>query len=295
MKTFLRLLTFLATASVSVSTTLMASEPEITQPESPFTSVTNQPGLPSVLLIGDSISMGYTLPVRHLLEGKANVHRIPENGGPTTNGLANLQHWLGGEHWDVIHFNWGLHDLKIMPDGKHQVSLQNYQKNLQELVKQLKDTGAKLIWATTTPVPPEEDRLKIKRHTADVPRYNAVALEVMQTNQVAVDDLYAFALPRLTQIQQPADVHYSAEGYRELAAQVAASIEKVLPEKKSGEATARRSSTLWTRRDHQSQGADINATSAWLRHLKPVTFLRACQTSYRDRIPAWPAWVCDQW
>jgi len=40
-------------------------------------------GLPRVLLIGDSISMGYTVPTRELLADKANVHRVPENGGPT--------------------------------------------------------------------------------------------------------------------------------------------------------------------------------------------------------------------
>jgi hypothetical protein len=67
-------------------------------------------GLPRVLLIGDSISMGYTLDVRELLKGKANVHRIPTNGGPTTNGLKNIKAWLGDSKWDVIHFNWGLHD-----------------------------------------------------------------------------------------------------------------------------------------------------------------------------------------
>lgn len=44
--------------------------------------ITDTPGLPRVLLIGDSISMGYTLPVRDLLKGRANVHRIPENGTP---------------------------------------------------------------------------------------------------------------------------------------------------------------------------------------------------------------------
>ena len=52
--------------------------------------IKDDPKLPRVLLIGDSISMGYTLPVRKLLDGKANVHRIPDNGGPTTHGLKNL-------------------------------------------------------------------------------------------------------------------------------------------------------------------------------------------------------------
>src|SRR5260221_7460827 len=73
--------------------------------------ITDTAGLPRVLLIGDSISMGYTLPVRELLQGKANVHRIPENGSSTPVGVAKLKAWLGDGKWDVIHFNWGLHDL----------------------------------------------------------------------------------------------------------------------------------------------------------------------------------------
>src|SRR5205085_7354883 len=80
--------------------------------------VTDTPGLPRVMLIGDSISMGYTVPVRELLAGKANVHRVPGNAFSTREGLADLSRWLGSEKWDVIHFNWGLHDLKHWKDGK---------------------------------------------------------------------------------------------------------------------------------------------------------------------------------
>src|SRR5216117_2326804 len=72
-----------------------------------FEPVADDEKLSRVLLIGDSISMGYTIPVRNLLKGKANVHRVAENGGPTTNGLAKLKSWLGNRKWDVIHFNWG--------------------------------------------------------------------------------------------------------------------------------------------------------------------------------------------
>src|SRR5947209_10455146 len=95
-----------------------------------YVEVQDVPGLPRVLLIGDSISIGYTLPVRKLLDGKANVHRVLENGGPTTNGLAKMKKWLGDGHWDVIHFNWGLHDLRMDKDGKHQVPIEQYEKNL---------------------------------------------------------------------------------------------------------------------------------------------------------------------
>jgi hypothetical protein len=62
---------------------------------SPFDPVTDDPRLPRVLLIGDSISIGYTLPVRRLLEGKANVHRIPVNGAYSANGLAHIRNgWV---------------------------------------------------------------------------------------------------------------------------------------------------------------------------------------------------------
>jgi acyl-CoA thioesterase-1 len=191
--------------------------------------ITDDAKLPRVLLIGDSISMGYTIPVRNLLKGKANVHRIPDNGGPTTNGLAQLKSWLGNGKWDVIHFNWGLHDLKIMSNGERQVSPEDYDKNLRQLVAQLKATGATLIWATTTPVP--EHVKGVLRHPEDVPLYNGIALQIMKANGVLIDDLYGFALPQLSKIQLAQNVHYSAEGSEVLAKKVAASIEEGLAKK----------------------------------------------------------------
>src|SRR6266436_3611562 len=112
-------------------------------PDPAFAEVKDDAALPRVLLIGDSISIGYTVPTRKLLQGKANVHRIPENGGPTTTGLQKLDKWLGDGKWDVIHFNWGLHDIKLDKDGKHQVPLDQYEKNLRDLVKRLKATKAR--------------------------------------------------------------------------------------------------------------------------------------------------------
>ncbi len=184
------------------------------------------PGRPRVLLIGDSISIGYTIPVRELLRGEANVQRIPTNGGPTTNGLAHIDEWLGGEKWDVIHFNWGLHDLKIMEGGKHQVALDAYEDNLRQLVARLKKTGAKMIWAATTPVP--AGKLNPPRNPDDVPRFNAAAARVMKENGIPTDELYAFAMPRLAEIQLKENVHYTPKGYETLAVEVAASIRKAL-------------------------------------------------------------------
>jgi len=181
--------------------------------------IEDAPGLPRVLLIGDSISIGYTLPVRERLKGRANVHRIPANGGPTIRGLVQIDSSLGDGKWDVIHFNWGLHDLKFMPHSKRQVTLAAYEKNLDSLARRLKKTGAKLIWRNTTPVPKGE--VRPRRIPADVERYNAAAKRVMEKYGVPIHDLYSFALARLGKIQRPVNVHFTPEGSAALAGEVA--------------------------------------------------------------------------
>lgn len=199
-----------------------AQIPEAFRGDPAFEEVKDDPALPRVLIIGDSISIGYTAPVRKLLAGKANVHRIMANGGPTTNGLKNLDQWLGAGRWDVIHFNFGLHDLRIMEDGKHQVPLEEYEKNLAQLAARLKATGARLIWCSTTPVP--AGKLSPPRRSADVPLYNEAAARVMKSAGIPVNDLYNFCLPVLDQIQRPENVHFTPEGSRRLAGEVARAI-----------------------------------------------------------------------
>lgn len=185
-------------------------------------AVQDQPGLPRVLLIGSSVSVGYTPPVREQLAGEANVHRIPGMAGTTANILPHLDEWLGDSRWDVIHFTFGLRDVSRAPDGTIAVPLAEFERNVAQIVKRLQATGAKLIWATATPVP--RDDLKPVRKTEDVLKYNAAARAIMTANRVAVDDLYAFALRRLKEIQRPSNVHFTEAGYEALGAQVAAAI-----------------------------------------------------------------------
>lgn len=203
-------------------------------PDPAFEPIADVAGLPRVLLIGDSISMGYTIPTRRLLDGKANVHRIPVNGGPTTRGVEQLESWLGSSAWDVIHFNFGLHDLKHVDEsgatvdataGCRQVEPSAYRENLTAIVRRLKRTGATLIWCTTTPVPKGSQG----RVPGDELAYNAVAAEVMRQEGVEINDLHAFAAPRMAEIGRPANVHYTAAGSEVLAREVARRIEAALP------------------------------------------------------------------
>ncbi len=195
-------------------------------------------GLPRVLILGDSISIGYTLPTRKLLEGVANVHRAQTNCGPTTKGLAELDKWLGdsGKKWDVIHFNWGLHDLKYMgpkgenladpkdPTSHQQVPPAEYEANLRTLVTKLKATGAELIWCSTTPVPEGAGG----RVVGDSAKYNEIAAKVMKENEVDTNDLYSFVKPQMEDLMRPANVHFTTEGSQALAEQVAAKIKEHL-------------------------------------------------------------------
>ena len=233
MKIVLPLLTALLLSPVA----LLAAEPGDTS-KANQAPATDDPKLPRVMIIGDSISVGYTDEVRRLLAGKANVHRVAGNAGPSSSGVQKLKEWLAPTNgtWDVIHFNFGLHDLKLCTGGRnnqpyatsdgHQVSLEDYEKNLSQIVATFKATEAALVWCSTTPVP--TGKVDPPRQPEDVMKYNEAARQVMIKNGVTIDDLFATAQPRLPDIQLPNNVHYTKEGYAELAKQVAASIEDAL-------------------------------------------------------------------
>ena len=198
--------------------------------------VKDTPGLPRVLLIGDSISIGYTVGVRELLLGKANVHRPLTNCGPTTKGVKELDKWLGDKPWDVIHFNFGLHDLKYLGprgqnladpkgEGSHQqVPLADYEKHLKAMVARLEKTGARLIWRSTTPVPPGARG----RVVGDSAKYNKVAAKIMKERKITIDDMYSFCMPRLKEIMRPANVHFTPAGSKALAKQAVTAITAAL-------------------------------------------------------------------
>lgn len=176
--------------------------------------VEDDPALPRVLLIGDSVSRGYTQAVRKALAGKVNVHRAPANCGPTKAGVEKLDVWLGDGKWDLIHFNFGIHD-RATP-------IADYRTRLAEIVDRLAATGAKLVWAATTPIPDVE---KTKQTAASIVERNAVAAEVMKEKGVKVNDLFAAMTPHLAEYQPPGDVHFTAAGYDFLGEKVAAAIE----------------------------------------------------------------------
>ena len=221
--------TFLGTTVVSFLFACF-THAQIPKPKrvNPMTPIEEIKGLPHVLIIGDSISIGYTLPTRALLQGKVNLHRIPTNGGPTTKGLMEIDKWLGKRKWDLIHFNWGLHDLKYMgKDGTNlvpkekggvvQVPLADYEKNLEKLVGRMTKAARQLVWRNTTPIPLGSQA----RYVGDAVKYNQAAARVMKKHKIPTLDLFSPSKQNMKDWMRVANVHYHPDGSQALAELVA--------------------------------------------------------------------------
>lgn len=200
-------------------------------------SAANDKEKPRVLILGDSISMGYTKFVKENLQGVADVFRPDDNCGGTKKGLQFIDQWLeiDGGRWDVIHFNFGLHDMKHVnpetgavtddPKAPCQSDVDTYTKNLEIMIKKMKATGAKLIFATTTPFP---EGTYPYRDPKMASVYNKAAIKLCKKYDIAIDDLYSVMDGRLEELQRPNDVHFLPKGTMLLGEKVSESILDVL-------------------------------------------------------------------
>jgi len=129
----------------------------------------------------------------------------------------------------VIHFNFGLHDLKYMgkdggnladpksPDSHQQVPMEQYAANIKKIATRLKETGATVIWRETTPVPEGAKG----RVPGDSAKYNEAATKVVtELGEIETDPMFAFATEH-SKHQQKANVHYTPEGSKVLGEHVA--------------------------------------------------------------------------
>lgn len=182
---------------------------------------------PKVLLLGDSIRLGYAPRVARMLEGRALVVSPAPNGGDSANLLRNLEEWAIREKPDVIHFNCGLHDLKLSRESRrHQVEPDQYERNLRTIVGRLRrETSAALVFANTTPILDDRHALRgagFDRTAADVRSYNATAERVMTAENVPVLDLHGLVeLEGAAGVLSEDGTHYTDRGYDILARAVA--------------------------------------------------------------------------
>ncbi len=162
--------------------------------------------LPRVLILGDSVYQKPASGAASILEGRVEVVWRAINPGEvrnTTMALASLDRLLGDGKWDLIHFNFGLGDLvhrapgmrkfRVLPrhvGGVLTTSPKDYEQNLDRLVRRLQATGAKLLWANTTPI--RHTTSNVFENGSELEN-NAIAAKVMRAHGVPINDMHTYA------------------------------------------------------------------------------------------------------
>jgi lysophospholipase L1-like esterase len=187
-----------------------------------------KPALPKVVIMGDSIRLGYTATVVKKLEGKAVVVSPKNNGQDSSNVLKHLDEWVIKEKPDVVHFNCGIHDTKKdKKAGTFQVPPDQYEKNLRKIVQRIrKETGATVLFATTTPIIDDRaakvrEKYSYELLDASIQQYNGIALKVMKELNVPVDDLRAVVYDERDKLMLDDGTHFSEPGRAKLGVAVA--------------------------------------------------------------------------
>ncbi len=185
-----------------------------------------------IILIGDSIRMGYQEEVRRRLAGWADVWSPGENGGTSGNVLAHLDEWVISRSADAVHINCGLHDLKKeFNQDAAAVPLSSYTENVRSILTRLNaETKATVVWALTTPVNQKwhHKNKGFDRFETDVVAYNAAASEICREVGVEVNDLYSVVMSAgPDRILLEDGVHFRPEGNALLGKCVAECIRRV--------------------------------------------------------------------
>jgi len=188
--------------------------------------------MPDVVLIGDSIRMGYEATVRAQLPN-LNIYSPEKNGGDSNNVRNNLEEWAINQNARIIHINCGLHDLKKdFETATPQVALETYQDNVKHILTRLQnETDATLIWALTTPVNEKwhHERKGFDRFESDVVSYNNAVQEICEDLKIHVNDLYSVVQNAgRDSILKPDGVHFEEKGCDLLGKAVAEFIQSKL-------------------------------------------------------------------
>ena len=159
--------------------------------------------LPRVLIIGDSIYNEPTRTAAGELKGRVEiVWQYELSNLHSGAALDKIDELLGENEWDLIHFNFGLADLMYKDPSTMSIRAMSkeaggvrvsspsvYAKNLRELVKRFQETGAKIVWASTTPI--RSNYNGVLEADSEI-EYNRIAAQIMKENKIMINDMHAY-------------------------------------------------------------------------------------------------------
>ena len=187
-----------------------------------------------ILLIGDSIRIGYDKYVKMAFEETAEVYYPSDNccfASYVVRGLPDWKEEVGcGDDVDLVYWNAGLWDGLIMVDGENHTPIDIYKIYIQRICNIIKILfpSAKVIFATSTPVQEELFLGWAKRYNRDTELYNAAATEIVRNSGGDVDDLYILTKNAPLSNYSDQTHFYTKEGTKLLANHVINTIETCL-------------------------------------------------------------------
>ena len=179
------------------------------------------PRLPRVLIIGDSISGHYLYEVRELMRGKANVIGESSMGKGTWASMGprfyradwaakddNLRKFLAERGpFDIVHFNNGIHNFSRANPGDEKP----YAEQLRKVVATIRESGAVCLFANSTGTLGDNVIPNSPRYLSNCRAFNAAAEAVMKELNVPVTDIYGLIQPRIKELISSDLIHPKAE------------------------------------------------------------------------------------
>ena len=150
-----------------------------------------------IVLIGDSIRMGYDKYVKEAFAEVAEVYYPSANCSFATNIIRFVHEWKKKGEWpddvDLVHWNAGLWDVPeilgddpVTPIDQYEVQIARIDKRLRLLFP-----SAKIIFATSTAVQEEKFGETFKRRNSTIEAFNVAAIKALDGTGTVIDDLYA--------------------------------------------------------------------------------------------------------
>ena len=150
-----------------------------------------------IVLIGDSIRMGYDKYVKEALSDCAEVYYPTENCRFAQYVLRFVHEWKSKGEWptdvDLVHWNAGLWDCVEMFGDEPLTSYTYYSETIKRIHRRLKllFPNAKIVFATSTAVQEEKYGPTFKRHNSTREKFNQTAKDALSDTDAIINDLYA--------------------------------------------------------------------------------------------------------
>jgi len=171
-----------------------------------------------IVLIGDSIRMGYDKYVKEALKNVAEVYYPEENCQFVEHILRFVHEWKNNGHWpddvDLVHWNAGLWDCLELFEDEPLTSLSYYREALVRIDKRLRMLfpKAKIVFALSTAVLEDLFGKDFRRHNSIIKEYNEAAKQALSETNTVFNDLWTTSANCPRSYHNDAVHYYTDEG-----------------------------------------------------------------------------------